>query len=187
MNGLANTATFTDYSLGWSTLLAQDTDQDLEFDEGLEEDDFDRHKPPNRRPLLWILVLLIAVGVVYWTMKPDLAILPTLQTNSDSVDVSTQAPNGTEGSSEELAPPVLATPHFGEGDQVTLSLDMTEKGSGMTLTVDAAGIEPGPRVQPKTSLTILDGAPIDQHWVYHVRTVSGEQGWIAEKHLQKKH
>jgi len=66
----------------WNLLLAEDPNKDLEFDEGLEEDDLEESKPPSRKPLLWILLLLLAVGIAYWSLKPD----TTFNTQVRSVD-----------------------------------------------------------------------------------------------------
>ena len=187
MNGYANSSVFSNAVTGWSTLFAQEPDQDLEFDEGLEEDDLNQHKPPSRRPLLWILILLIAVGVMYWTMKPDLAKLPELPNPSDALDSLAKSPSEPEISHQSTLTAAVPTPQFGEGDTVTLSLNNSDSGSSMTLTSDAAGIKPGPRIKTGEVLTIIDGETVHQEWVYHISTLSGKRGWISEKHLQKTH
>lgn len=186
MNGHVNSAVFASPMTGWSTLFAQETDQDLEFDEGLEEDDLNQHKPPSRRPLLWILLLLIAVGVVYWTMKPDLAKLPELPSPSEAIDsLATSLPE-SESTTAPSSPGTIPIPQFGEGDLVTLSLTSIENSTSLTLTSDAEGTRPGPRISFGETLRVIDGATMDQAWMYQVSTASGKQGWISEKHLKKK-
>ena len=175
--------------LRWPTFFAQDaqeSDQDLEFDEGLEDDDLNQHKPPTRRPLLWILLLLIAVGVVYWTMKPDLAKLPDLSSPIASIDGASSSPDEAETSSVSESLLGSPTPEFGEGDLVMLSPHASETRPAISLTHDAAGIEPGHKLENGEALTIIDGEAIDKQWVYQVTTASGKKGWISGKHLQKK-
>ncbi len=179
ITGFANSAVLADSKPEWSIFFAQEPDQDLEFDEGLEEDELNQHKPPTRRPLLWILLLLIVVGFIYWTMKPDLAKLPGLPTSPNVTEDLTTSPTKSPRS---LSP----IPKFGEGDTVTLSTSHIENNPSMALTGDVAGMQPGPRVKIGETLTILDGEMIDQHWVYQIQTPSGHEGWISEKHLQKK-
>ena len=120
MNVYANLALPNHLDLTWSTLFAQEPDQDLEFDEGLEEDDLQQHKPPTRRPLLWILLLLIAVGVIYWMMKPDLAKLPELPASDVADTVVTTPPQSQKG--DRNSKPSVPPPLFGEGHTVTVAL-----------------------------------------------------------------
>ncbi|GJL66132.1 MAG: hypothetical protein NPIRA05_11030 [Nitrospirales bacterium] len=167
----------------WSTVLAQEPDQDLEFDEGLEDDELQQHKPPTRRPLLWILLLLIAVGFLYWTMKPDLAKLPGMPVASDSL---TTPPAKSEPTPQPPAQVIPSTPKFGEGDTVTLRPASFQENSPMTLSSDSAGRQSGSIVKKGDTLTILDGETVNGEWMYYIRTSSGKQGWILEKHLQKK-
>jgi len=183
MTGHANSAIFENSLPEWSTVLAQEPDQDLEFDEGLEDDELQQHKPPTRRPLLWILILLIAVGVLYWTMKPDLAQLPGMPVASDSL---TTPQAKSEPTPQRPAPVMTSTPKFGEGDTVTLLPGSSEKNSPLTLSSDSAGRQSGAIVKKGESLKILDGETVNGEWMYYISTSSGEQGWILEKHLQKK-
>ena len=186
----AHAATFATHSLGWSTFFAQETqesDQDLEFDEGLEDDDLNQHKPPTRRPLLWILLLLIVVGVVYWTMKPDLAQLPDLSSPmATTIDATPSSSEVSESSHQDTALATVPNPEFGEGDEVVLSPQNSKESQSLHLTHDSGGLKPGPKVQTGDLLIIMDGETIGKQWVYHVRTLSGEKGWIAGGLLQKK-
>ena len=170
----------------WSTLFAQEPEQDLEFDEGLEDDELNQHKPPTRRPLLWILLLLIAVGVMYWTMKPDLAQFPGIPGSSETIGASPSSPPESGISDQATATQTIPIPKFGEGDTVTLSLGSGNSRMSMTLTADAAGRQPGPRVKTGESLIVIDGQAIDNQWMYEINTSSGKRGWISEKHLQRK-
>jgi len=43
MTGHSNSAIFENSLPEWSTVLAQEPDQDLEFDEGLEDDELQQH------------------------------------------------------------------------------------------------------------------------------------------------
>ncbi|MGB0909193.1 MAG: hypothetical protein ACPGYT_02430 [Nitrospirales bacterium] len=174
-------------ALGWTTFFAQESDQDLEFDEGLEEDDLNQHKPPTRRPLLWILLLLIVVGVVYWTMKPDLAKLPELSSPMATIDDIMPSSDESQVASQTPSHTSAPVPQFGEGDAVMLSQHESKTHPLMTLTHDPAGSKPGPKVKAGERLTILDGEAIDKHWVYQVNTSNGKKGWILGKLLEKKH
>ncbi|MCA9473047.1 MAG: SH3 domain-containing protein [Nitrospirales bacterium] len=170
----------------WPIFLAQEPEQDLEFDEGLEEDELNQHKPPTRRPLLWILLLLIAFGLVYWTMKPDLAQFTGLPGSSDSMEASPSSQPEARISHQVPSTHSVPTPKFGEGETVTLSPSSSPSLASLTLTADAAGRQPGPRIRIGDSLLILDGQAIDDHWIYEIRTPSGKRGWVSEKYLQSK-
>ncbi|GJL50844.1 hypothetical protein [Candidatus Nitrospira salsa] len=183
MTGHSNSAVFENSLPEWSTVLAQEPDQDLEFDEGLEDDELQQHKPPTRRPLLWILILLIAVGFLYWTMKPDLAKLPGMPVASDSL---TTPPVNSEQPLQRPSQAMTSTPKFGEGDTVTLLPGSSKENSPITLSSDSAGRQSGSIVKKGDILTILDGETVNGEWMYYITTSAGEQGWILEKHLQKK-
>ncbi len=190
MTELANAGIFANQTLGWSTFFAQDTqesDQDLEFDEGLEDDDLNQHKPPTRRPLLWILLLLIVVGAVYWTMKPDLAKLPELSSPMTAEIEETHPPSEvSESSHQDVAQATVPNPQFGEGDEVVLSPQASKENPSVTLAHDPAGLKPGKKLQAGEILIIIDGETIGKQWVYHVKTLSGNNGWISGNLLKKK-
>ncbi|GJL55413.1 MAG: hypothetical protein NPIRA02_25450 [Nitrospirales bacterium] len=183
MTGHANSAIFAHPPGEWSTVLAQDPDQDLEFDEGLEDDELQQHKPPTRRPLLWILILLIAIGFLYWTMKPDLAKLPGMPATSDSLPASPQKPELTPIPSQHAIP---STPKFGEGDTVMVRSDPSGGHAPLPLSSDSTGRQSNATVAQGDILTIIDGETVNGEWMYYISTASGEHGWILEKHLQKK-
>ncbi|WP_447968724.1 hypothetical protein [Nitrospira sp. M1] len=183
MTEYANAVIFAHSPGEWSTVFAQEPDQDLEFDEGLEDDELQQHKPPTRRPLLWILILLIAVGFLYWTMKPDLAKLPGMPATTDSLTASPQKPELTPIPSQQVKP---STPKFGEGDTVTLLPSPSGEHTPITLSSDSAGRQPQTTVSMGDTFTILDGETVNGEWMYYISTSAGKHGWILEKHLQKK-
>ncbi len=186
MTAHAHAGVFNHSTTRWTSFFAEESDQDLEFDEGLEDDDLNQHKPPTRRPLLWILLLLIAVGVVYWTMKPDLAKLPDLTSPISSIDDLTPLPGEPESAHQDTEVASAPSPHFGEGDAVMLSTDASINNLPKNLTHDSAGIQPGIKIRTGETLIIIDGETINKQWVYQVSTASEKNGWIAEKYLQKK-
>ena len=53
----------------WNVFFAEESDKDLDFDEGFEEDELHQSKPPSRRPLLWIVLLVLVAGIAYWTLN----------------------------------------------------------------------------------------------------------------------
>ena len=175
MTAHANAAAYDHSTTRWTSLFADESDQDLEFDEGLEDDDLHQHKPPTRRPLVWILLLLIAVGVVYWTMKPDLAKIPELSSPISAIDDLTPLPGESESTPSDTEVGSASSPRFGEGDTVMLSTDASVNSKVMNLTFDSAGARPGTMILTGETLIILDGETIDEQWVYQVSTASGKK------------
>ena len=178
---------FIDYSPKWSILFAQDADQDLDFDEGLEDDELDHHKPPRRRPLLWIFIFLLAVGVVYWALQPDFSIF----TSTNSSSTNTSEPRLTlpaTGQQKVKATPgiTVPSPKFREGQNVLLVQKSGKNALSATLQGDAAGTKSGPMVKVGEPLTILDGEMVGVGWVYKVRTQSGATGWVLENAIRQK-
>jgi hypothetical protein len=171
----------------WSLLFAKDVDQDLDFDEGLEDDELDQHKPPRRRPLLWILILLLAVGVVYWALQPDFSPFTSQDSSSDPISPPRITLPDT-GQKEIKTLPVISVPIplFKEGQKVLLVQQPGENTLSVTLLSNASGTQPGPLVKAGEILTILDGETVGEGWVYKVRTQSGATGWVSEKSIMKK-
>ncbi|HBP87820.1 MAG TPA: SH3 domain-containing protein [Nitrospirales bacterium] len=155
----------------WNVLFAQEPDKDLEFDEGLEEDDLNESKPPSRKPLLWILLLLLAVGVAYWSLKPNTFMPQSPQT--DPADVT----RNHEGQGPQTS---ITSPTFRE-NQVVSVIDTL---GGTLLMGDPANTRPGPMVKSGETLTILDGYFQPTGWVYQVRTQTGKTGWISGEKLK---
>lgn len=157
----------------WNVLFAQDSDMDLDFDEGFEEDDLHQSKPPSRRPLLWILLLILVSVIAYWALTnqsfqmPRTAVIETGNDINPSLHVDT--------------PTDTTSPLFGE-DQIVEPADETRD---TMLAGDATLSQPGPMVNAGEHLTILDGTYQTTGWVYQVTTQSGKTGWISEDKLKK--
>ncbi len=75
---------------------------------------------------------------------------------------------------------------FAEGQRVTAIGNPTAPAETIPLSLDPAGMKPGPVVRPGVSLSVLDGDLQPGGWVYSVRTDDGVKGWIAEKRLRLK-
>ena len=155
----------------WNILFAEDPDKDLDFDEGFEEDDLHQSKPPSRRPLLWILLLILVGGVAYWTLN---AKAPQQLRMADMGSIEQQ---NFESPGGEL---VIPAPLFTEEQTVVLT---DETGVSM-LMGDPTNSQPGPIVKVGEQLTILDGSHQLSGWVYQLQTPSGKTGWIAEGKLK---
>lgn len=187
MNGQVYSGLLIDNQPNWSMLFAQDADQDMDFDEGFEDDDLGQHKPPRRHPFLWIIILLIAVGVVYWTLQPDLSMF--LGTDSSEDQTAQPLITSPEPAQNQVLTPAaisVPTPHFGEGQQVLLVPRPGDNTSTAKLKGNASGTKSGPTVNLGEPLTILDGEMVGNVWVYNVRTNSGETGWVLETEIKKK-
>ena len=155
----------------WNNLLfAEESDRDLDFDEGFEEDDLHQSKPPSRRPLLWILLLVLVGGIAYWTLND-----PSTQMPKPAVLDSVEGINLTPQSN-------FPSPIFGEGQTVIL----TQQTGKSMLMGDPTNSQPGPIVQAGERMTILDGSPQNQGWVYMVRTESGKTGWVSGDKLKNQ-
>lgn len=157
----------------WNLLLAEEPNKDLEFDEGLEEDDLEQSKPPSRKPILWILLLLLAVGIAYWSLKPDTTFNPQGKAVDSAETVNT-------ADAPKLDSPI-PSPIFSESQKVSLV-----GGTGETsLLLNPQTGKPGPIVKPGAPLTILDGTLQEGKWMYQVKTQTGQIGWLSESKLQK--
>lgn len=173
----------------WPLFFAKDADQDLDFDDGLDDmddmDDLDP-KPPSRRPLVLILLLLVVASVGYFMMDPGaLSSLTSMITAPGSKapdsDAGSNIP-GTDGTNTAVTsqPPV---PSFQEG-QLVMVMAKPSGPSSLKLTGDAQGKQPGPSVKTGELLTILDGALVNNAWIYLVHTKSGASGWIGQHQLK---
>lgn len=157
----------------WNILFAEESDRDLDFDEGFEEDDLHQPKPPSRRPLLWLLLLVVVGAAAYWFINnpsPPMSRTPVLETMKESHP----APQGEDAMN--ISPPL-----FGENQTVML----TVKAGVSMLMGDPTNSQPGPMVQASERLTILDGLQQLHGWVYLVKTASGKTGWVSEEKLKK--
>ena len=171
----------------WSLLFAKDVDQDLDFDEGLEDDELYQRKPPRRRPLFWIFIILLAVGVVYWALGPEPSFFTSQESPSDPVSPPlTNLPDTGLKTIKTLPARTIPIPLFQEGQEVQLVQKLGQNTRSATLLGNASGTRPGPSVKMGEILTILDGEMVGGNWVYQIRTQSGATGWVSEKSLLKK-
>ena len=164
----------TEHPSRWNLLFAQESDKDLDFDEGLEDDDLHQSKPPSRRPLLWIVLVLLAIGIAYWTLNPNVSLQPQPK-SMDTVEMSRD--KNRQKSEDDVAPPI-----FQENQIVALS----DAAGDSVLMGDPLNTKPGPLVKSGESLTILDGNYQPTGWVYQVRTQAGKTGWISAGKLKKQ-
>lgn len=170
---------------GWNIFLAKDSEQDLDFDDSnLDEDTDSDHKPPFRRPFIYLLLLLLLVGGTY-VFKPELFTpiqkLITSPAKTVSKDQEDYQSAPTSPSQVPQSQSSLPTPRFHEGQLVTV------QGSAMatiTLRKTASGNEPGATIHAGELLTVIDGAYIDNKWIYLVHTKSGASGWLSGDQLQ---
>ena len=176
------------FDSAWRLWFAKESDQDLELDDGLDDLDDGRHKPPSRRPLLIIFLLLLVAGAGYVAMNPHLLssikgmiVAPGSNTASveGSMDPAPVAPSTPNNQFKSDIP----SPTYEEGEVVAV-VEKAGDLSPITLTRDAQQREPGPTVNAGELLTIVDGAFINQSWMYLVHTKSGATGWIQEDQLQ---
>lgn len=183
-------ATLTDMSR-WSVLFAREADRDPDFDETFDEE-FDENeyqdsdnRPPNRRPLMWILILLLVVGGGYVAVKSGMFGKPGLNSTGRSSETIGQPLLTTEPNQRSSFTSV-PTPRYQEGQPVSIIPRPGLKMSAVSLFNDASGTQPGPTIQTDESLTVLDGEFVNKTWIYNVRAASGKTGWIAEHRLQAK-
>ncbi len=169
------TPTFSPNLLPWKNIFfAEDSDKDLDFDEGLEDDEFHESKPPSRRPILWIIILLLVLGIGYWTLNKPMPI--TSQTSSTETAEAT-------GTISPLDTSLNVPPPLFQEEQVV----QVEKDSAPAMLMgDLTNSLPGPMVQSGEDLTILDGSYELRGWIYLVETTKGKTGWISEEKLQKR-
>ncbi|MEX0829662.1 MAG: hypothetical protein WD032_05420 [Nitrospirales bacterium] len=157
----------------WTMLFAESPDKDLDFDEGFEEDELHQSKPPSRRPLLWLLLLVVVGAAAYWFINNQslpLSRTPGMETMKES-DSAPQA--------EDIS--TILPPLYSENQTVTIAGEPGE----LMLMGDPTNSQPGPMVQARERLTILDGLPQPHGWVYLVKTASGKTGWVSEEKLKK--
>jgi hypothetical protein len=156
----------------WNMLFAEESDKDLEFDEGFEEDELNQSKPPSRRPLLWILLLLLVGAVAYWMFNDP----SSQRQNPVTIDSAERINQALSSDTQSNIP----SPTFREDQTVVLA---EEKGTSMMMG-DATNTKSGPMVRAGEPLTILDGSYQLQGWVYLVRTQSGKTGWLPGEKLK---
>lgn len=166
-------------------LFARDIDQDLDFDDDLDEFDDPRQKPP-RRWLTFILIILLAVGTWYVMTEPELrsSVMQMAATVRGALDSLAEDPvPRPEPKVQPPVPEVPPVPAFHEGQQVTVALREGRQ-ARFRLRNAAEGEQVGPLVKTGDTLTVLDGSLIKKRWVYFVQTHSGDSGWIKGTYLQ---
>ena len=170
-------------------LFAQEADQDLDFDNELEDMDYYDPKPPSRRPLVLIFLLLIVASVGYFIMNPGaFSSLTSLVIAPGSKESASEATSKTSASHKKSAPAFsrqTPIPMFQEGQLVAVFVNPSGPFS-LKLSGDAEGKKPGPLVKAGELLTILDGSLVNNTWTYFVHTKSGASGWISEHQLKPK-
>lgn len=162
------------------------TDQDLEFDDELDDFDDLRHRPPRRRWFKVILLILLAVGIWYVVTDPErrssvIHMMPDTVRATLGLDTEEPAPEREPN----VPPPSNApsVPAFHEGQRVNVALKEGRQ-ARFRLRKEAEGEQLGPVVKTGDVLTIVDGSLIKQKWIYFVQTRAGESGWIKEIYLQ---
>ncbi len=222
-----------DGDLNWTLLFAREPEPEVEFtEEDLDEPVSPRSSSPKKpkrssggRPLFWVLLLILAGGVTYLSMEPDMLtdllspILgestpqqvalpkprPIVPPRTDP-PVASPVPSPSPAIPDPTPPapamtptptppgmvqpampvPLSPAPLYGEGQRVTVVLELGSPGGLIALSVDAAGTRPGSTIRPGTVLTVLDGELYNNSWVYAVRAEDGSKGWVAEKRLRLK-
>ncbi len=170
----------------WALLFAQDADKDLDFDDGLDDLDDPDPKPPSRRPLLLIFLLLIVASVGYFMMDPgafssltSMVMAPASKTHDPEAEM--KASDSHEEHADSISHALV--PSFQEGQLVAVaSLHSGE--TSLKLSGDPEGKDPGPSVKTGELLTILDGTIVGSEWIYLVHTKSGASGWIGQHQLK---
>lgn len=172
-----------------STYFAQTDDQDLEFDETFDDDEFDSGgKPPNKRPYFLILAIVLIGALVYFAL--DLQLFSSI---GNMIVSPSQTVQPEKKPSAEVAAPSStptpqprkpADPRFAEGQMVSLVTPATVTSSTIHLKNSPGGLQQGEPVHAGDHLTILDGAFVNNRWIYQVKTPSGTTGWIEERYLK---
>lgn len=163
-----------------------DTDQDLEFDDDLEDFDAPRRKRPRRRWFAFLLLILLAGGTWYVVTDPErrsfmIQMMPDEIRTALDLRVDDPAPEREHNvSPHSNGPPV---PAFYESQRVAVALKEGRR-ARFRLRNEAEGEQLGPLVKTGDGLTVIDGSLIQGEWIYFVQTKAGESGWIKEMDLQ---
>ena len=217
----AGVPAFASPFMNWNLIFARQPEPDLEFTEEDLEDaapqpshSMKSPKRSNKRPVLWVVLLLVLGGIAYVAMDPDM-VMRVLEPYLGEGEVksgppmttpqvtSPSTPGPSAATNEQLAlppatpfppaqdqapvPPLERSgPLFAEGQRVTAVPDPSRPGAPITFFLDSAGSLPGPTVPASSTLTVMDGELHNAAWIYAVRTDDGLKGWVAEKHLKFK-
>ncbi len=171
---------------GWLLWFAQESNQDFDLNDDLDDFDDEQPQPPSRRPLLIILLLLLVAGAGYIAMNPHLlSSITSMIAAPGSQSADDPMLNSGPGTSPSADQPHAATPSptYQEGELVSVR---AKAGNPLPISLsrDAQGTDPGPKVLTGELLTIVDGAFVNQSWMYLVNTKSGATGWIDEHQIQ---
>lgn len=218
----AGVPAFANPFMNWNLIFARQPEPDLEFTEEDLEDaapqpspSMKSPKPSNKRPVLWMVLLLVLGGIAYVAMDPDLVMralepylgegevksvppmappqaksVPSTPALSAAIDEQPAAPPAASippAQEQATAPSVERSgPLFAEGQRVMAVPDPSRPGAPIALFLDSSGTQPGPAVPASTTLTVIDGELQNAAWFYAVATNDGLKGWVAEKHLKFK-
>ncbi len=167
-------------------LFAQNDDQDLDFEDGLEDFDDSRHKPPRRRWFVVILTILLVAGLWYVVTNPEIRSSLTQVVTGivhTALDLRAEDPASQHDRNVPGPSNIPSMPAFHEGQLVAVVLQ-GDPLDPFRLSNDAEGEQRGPLVKTGDVLTIIDGSLIKKKWVYFVQTTFGDSGWIKEAYLQ---
>jgi hypothetical protein len=170
--------------------FANESEEDLDFDDSLEEESKSGgSKPPYRRPIVYILLLILLTVGTYF-LKPELfapikslVVSPATHTVDESQDSLGAHKIDQDRHQNSHA---VSSPQFHEGQLVTVNLSSSAPEGQVMLRMDESGSKPGPTVRSGELLTVLDGVFLDNAWLYQVHTSSGAAGWIPEDQLQSQ-
>ena len=192
---------------GWSFLFAREPEPDPDLDDiPPESPEGDRpsaprfpiRRPPNRKPLIFLVLLILVAGVTYLSLNLDslTGMLPESVLDllgepppSPAPPALPSVPGPAAQPSPAATPPTTPSPdtvplpRFGEGQRVMVSPDPAAPGMTLSLSGDAAGTQPGPTLRAGTVVTVLDGELQANSWVYAVKTQEGTKGWLPENRL----
>jgi hypothetical protein len=204
----------------WSILLAREPEPDLDLDD-LPMDELDEtpstgspqkkpKKSSSRRPIHWVIFLLIAGIGALFAYDPELAMdvfglgmRPSPPMTARPAPRPQPAPHGSTTSpapgAAATAPPASSpaspatpmstgggNPLFSEGQRVVLVSDPALPTEQVMLSPDPTGTRPGPAVPAGATLTVLDGELRESGWMYSVRSSEGLSGWLPEKRLRPR-
>lgn len=135
-------------------LFARDTDQDFDFDDELDDFDDPRQKPPRRRWLTFLLIILLGVGTWYVMKDPELrsSVMQMVTTVRATLDWLTEDP-APQPDHHVPPPAVPSVPAFHEGQRVTVALREGRQ-ARFRLRNGAEGEQMGPIVKTGDGLTI---------------------------------
>ncbi len=162
-------------------------DDDFDDDESDDFDDFRSKRPRRRSFFMFALLLLLIVGVWYIATDSDVRSIITRVTTTISATLNpgAEVPSRQPSNDKNSVPSsqAMLTSVFHEGQRVAVMLSGNSH-ARLPLSHDAEGTQHGPSVKTGDVLTIIDGKPVKDQWVYIVQTQSGASGWIQEEYLR---